>query len=70
MCGLSVLLWAASGWAAEPEVQRTVLYVDDGAAPGGDGLSWGTSFVDLQAGMDAAAGIVEPVEVWVAAGTY
>ena len=59
-----------------------VFYVDAAAAPGGDGLSWGTAFQTIQEGIDAAdlhnqtsmdgatpwAG-VNPA-VWVKAGTY
>ncbi len=44
-----------------------VLYVDAGAAPGGDGASWATAFDDLQ---DALAGAESGSQVWLAAGVY
>ena len=46
-----------------------VIYVDASTDPGGDGVSWGTAFADLQDALDAAAAVA-PVEIWVAAGTY
>ena len=43
------------------------IYVDAAAAPGGDGLSWPTAYVDLQDALDVAeAG----TDVWVAVGSY
>lgn len=44
-----------------------VLYVDAGAAPGGDGASWATAFDDLQ---DALAAAESGSQVWLAAGVY
>lgn len=50
-------------WGQTPRV----IYVDDSAGPGGDGLSWETPFPDLQQALaDASAGD----EIWVAAGLY
>lgn len=43
------------------------VHVRDGAAPGGDGLTWATAFMYLQDGL-AVAGIGD--QVWVAGGTY
>ncbi len=46
-------------------------YVDLDALPGGDGLSWGTAFIDLQDALDdAAAAPSEVTEIWVAEGIY
>ncbi|HKQ47333.1 MAG TPA: M12 family metallo-peptidase [Phycisphaerae bacterium] len=48
-----------------------VLRVNSAAAPGGDGLSWATAFINLQDGVAQAIrsrGDVE--ELWVAAGNY
>jgi hypothetical protein len=50
---------------------QPILYVDDSAPSGGDGLSWATAYTDLQAALTAVAssgGVV--TEVRVAAGTY
>jgi len=46
---------------------QSVLYVDDDAPPGGDGLSWTTAFSELQSALDAAT---SDDRIWVAAGTY
>ncbi len=44
-----------------------VIYVDDDAPAGGNGLTWSSAFDNLHDALDAA----EPgVEIWVAAGTY
>jgi hypothetical protein len=45
----------------------TVLYVDDDAAPGGDGLAWTTAFTTIEPAL-AAAG--DGTEVRVAGGTF
>ncbi len=48
-----------------------VLYVDGGAAGGGDGSSWPDALVDLQDALDLAAAFPGNVdEIWVAAGAY
>lgn len=44
-----------------------IIYVDDGAPPGGDGLSWGTAYSYLQDGLAVAA---SGDEIRVAAGVY
>ncbi len=44
-----------------------LLYVDENAAPGGDGLSWATAFDDLQ---DALTLPLTDTDIWVAQGTY
>ncbi len=47
------------------------LYVAAGAAPGGDGTSWGTAIQDLQQALCKAAGSNGDVtEIWVKQGTY
>ncbi len=48
---------------------QTIIYVDDDAPEGGDGLAWQTAFRDLQDALDAAR-CVDPVEIRVADGTY
>ena len=45
----------------------TVLYVDDDADPGGDGLSWDTAYKYLQDALDSA---VDGTEIRVGQGTY
>jgi len=47
-----------------------VVYVDDDAAPGGDGTSWGSAFGTLDDALSFAAGRVAATEVRVAAGEY
>lgn len=47
------------------------MYVDDDAAPGGDGAGWATAFADLQSALDAAAGMLgRSIEIRVGQGTY
>lgn len=63
-----------ASWTLELKVigpAAPILYVDDDALDGGDGLSWGTAHTSLQAALDAAAaspGVVG--EIRVAQGTY
>ncbi len=47
-----------------------VLFVDDDALPGGDGLSWETAYTDLQDALDQTIDDPAFTEVWVAQGTY
>ncbi len=52
----------------EVEAPDCVRYVDTQAAPGGDGLSWKTAVVSVEAALDLEAGEGEvdgPCEVWV-----
>ncbi len=70
--GAWVLFLASAGvaWADADRAGVTrsaVIYVDDGAALGGDGLSWATAFKYLQDGL-AAAGAGD--EIRVAGGVY
>src|SRR3989337_677929 len=44
-------------------------YVNASAQPGGDGLSWNTSFQTLQQAIETACNNA-PAHIWVAAGTY
>ena len=53
-----------------PAVGGPIAYVDDSAAPDGDGISWVTAFDDLQDALDAVGGIVVITEIWVATGSY
>ena len=64
-CLLIATLLALGASAAQG---ATVLYVDDDALPGGDGLSWATAFNDLTDALFAADPSV--CEIWVAAGVY
>ena len=49
---------------------RRCVFVDDDAAPGGDGLSWTTAYNDLQDALDERVHLGAVKEIWVAAGTY
>lgn len=53
-----------------PAAPTPIVHVDASAAPGGDGASWDTAFVDLQQALELArvGGFVQ--EIWVAAGAY
>jgi hypothetical protein len=51
----------------EQRALLTTLFVDDDAAPGGDGLAWESAYDDLQLALAAA---VAGDEIWVASGTY
>ncbi len=55
----------------------SILYVDDDAELGGDGLAWETAFVDLQSALDLAEVLNNDWDdandidqVWIAEGTY
>ena len=55
----------------------SVLFVDDDAASGGDGLSWGNAFDDLQAALDRASTLRadgdttnDVDQIWIAEGVY
>ncbi len=64
------LLLVTAGLSA-PAAARGILYVDDGALPGGDGQSWNTAYrflQDAQAVAFASAGAVS--EIHVAGGVY
>ncbi len=52
--------------AAHAEIR----FVDDDAAPGGDGLTWSSAFDDLQAALAASGPGSGVTELWVAEGTY
>lgn len=55
-------------WPAVPASAQTIIYVDDDAPPGGDGLTWDTAFKYLQ---DALAAVgTNGTEVRVAQGLY
>ncbi|MCH8807158.1 MAG: right-handed parallel beta-helix repeat-containing protein [Planctomycetes bacterium] len=56
---------------APPVAARTILYVDDDAPPGGNGLSWNTAYRFLQDALAHAAGSGGPVdEIRVGQGVY
>lgn len=57
------------GLCAAPCAAAT-LFVDDSATPGGNGLTWGAAFVDLQDALDAARLDPNVTEIHVAAGVY
>jgi hypothetical protein len=47
-----------------------VIYVDDDAPPGGDGLSWRTAHRHVQDALADAAGSARPTEIRIAQGVY
>jgi hypothetical protein len=49
---------------------QTVIYVDDDAAPGGNGLAWATAYQYLQDAIQHAAAAGGPYEIRVAQGAY
>jgi len=53
-----------------PVLAGNVIYVDDDAPLGGDGLSWDTAYRFLQDGLSSAAAGTRNVEVRVAQGVY
>lgn len=62
---LSILL------CVRPSGAQPVLYVDADAAPNGDGLTWGTAFLDLQDALQVGSGSGGVFqEIWVAEGIY
>ena len=62
-CGLAVAI-AATCYASDGGI---ILYVDDDAPLGGDGLSWDTAYRFLQ---DALATASDSTEIRVAQGAY
>ena len=63
-----LICYLATAMAAQAQ---TVLYVDDDAAPGGDGTTWATAYNDLQDALAAASASGGAVtEVRVGQGTY
>lgn len=53
-------------WLAVRPAPAQVLFVDDSAAPGGNGSSWSTAYDDLALAVAAGGG----AEIWVAEGVY
>ena len=68
--GPSALLITLIGVVCSAAVEAQILYVDDDAPPGGDGLSWDTPFKCLQDALYTAAGDPSITEIRVAQGTY
>ncbi|MCG8405646.1 MAG: hypothetical protein MI923_10655, partial [Phycisphaerales bacterium] len=66
---LCLLVLAAVNVGLGMPVQGAVWYVDDDAAAGGDGQSWGTAFKYLQDALSAAQLDPNP-EIWIAGGKY
>ncbi len=64
---LRTLSFALATTLLAVSARATTYYVDAGASPGGDGLSWSSAFNDLQSALAAA---VDSDDVWVKAGTY
>jgi hypothetical protein len=63
--GVLLLAAAVPAWAG------TIVYVDHGAAPGGDGSSWSSAFAFLQDGLAAASRPgLRVSEIRVSGGTY
>jgi len=69
---LAIGLALAGGMVVVPSAMaQPIRYVDDNAAPSGDGLSWGTAYTDLQVALlDAIFSGGTVTEIRVAAGTY
>jgi hypothetical protein len=68
--GPSALLIGFIAAICSATVQAQILYVDDDAPLGGDGLSWDTPFKYLQDALYTAAGDPKITEIRVAQGTY
>ncbi|HUU94853.1 MAG TPA: right-handed parallel beta-helix repeat-containing protein [Phycisphaerae bacterium] len=68
--GPSALLITLVAAICSAAVEAQILYVDDDAPPGGDGLSWDTPFKCLQDALYTAAGDPSVTEIRVAQGTY
>ena len=64
IAAIFVVLASCPAWAGE------IIYVDDDAALGGDGLSWETAYCFLQDGLADAEDANKPVEIRVAHGIY
>ncbi len=70
LAALAMLLAALVAPAASAQ---TIIYVNDDAPPGGNGVSWATAFRDLQSALEVAEalpGAQRNVEIWIGAGTY
>ncbi len=61
----------AAVWYSQSALAGGPLFVNQNAAPGGDGLSWATAHQSLQLALTAAAGSGGTInEIWVAQGLY
>ncbi len=58
---------AADGWPSDLPTDRVIVYVDDGAAPGGDGASRGTAFQRIREAVSASP---DGAVIAVATGLY
>ena len=74
ICGVTVDIGAYEFHSADG---GSVLFVDDDAAAGGTGLSWGRAFDHLQAALDMATALNSDSlpqndvnQIWIAEGTY
>jgi predicted outer membrane repeat protein len=47
-----------------------IIYVNESAAPGGNGSSWAHAYNSLQSALTAASGSSSPEQIWIAEGTY
>ncbi len=67
----AVVVGARLARAAPASADDPVIYVDAGAAAGGDGESWSTAYRHLQDALDeASAKRPTRLEIWVASGVY
>ncbi|MGQ0628352.1 MAG: FG-GAP-like repeat-containing protein, partial [Phycisphaerales bacterium] len=66
------ILAAVTAFAPGTAFGQVIVHVRADAPTGGDGLSWGTAFKDLQIALAQARALAttSPVKVWVAGGTY
>lgn len=74
MLAAGAVVFHCSHPAAAATGTTAIVYVDDSAPPPGNGISWPTSFADLQGGLDAAAGLLAAgtpvVEIHIGQGVY
>ena len=67
LCLVAIVALACIGALGASRAEGVIYYVNQAAAPGGDGLSWSHAFQHLQ---DALASTGPGDEVWVAQGVY
>ena len=66
MCPTPAVVAILVSALASPALGQSVIRVDAGATPGGDGLTWESAYADLQEALASESAD----EIWVAAGVY